>query len=224
MKRIKNPGSDLERKRAALFFLGLLLASALVLVAFEWKTFYTQTHFTEVYDGKYLDDEVILHAFPPSKVIPPPPPAPKPIVDIFVTVENDRLLTEVLDVPDIDMDEAPIEIDFRKEDVDEHKVWARAEEDPEFPGGWDALYAYLSSNLNYPRQAAEAGIGGKVFVYFVIGKDGEIRDVKLMNSIGGGCDEEALRVIKAMPAWKPGKQRGKAVNVSFHLPVYFNLK
>lgn len=224
MKRVKNPGSDLERKRAALFFLGLLLASALVLVAFEWKTFYTQTHFTEVYDGKYLEDEVILHAFPPSKKIPPPPPAPKPIVDIFVTVDNDRLLTEVLNVPDIEMDEAPIEIDFREEEVDEHKVWVTAEEAPEFPGGLDALYAYLNNNINYPRQAVEAGIGGKVFVYFVIGKDGHIQDVKLMNSVGGGCDEEALRVIKAMPAWKPGKQRGKAVNVSFHLPVYFNLK
>lgn len=224
MKRVKNPGSDLERKRAALFFLGLLMASALVLVAFEWKTFYTQTHFSEMNDGNYLEDEIILQAFPPSKYTPPPPPAPKPIIDVYKAIDDDQLLTEELFVPEIYSDDAPIEIDFRKEDVDEHKVWSNAEEAPEFPGGVEALYAYLRSNLNYPKQAAEAGIGGKVFVYFVIGKDGEIKDIKLMNSVGGGCDEEALRVVQAMPAWKPGKQRGKAVNVSFHLPVYFNLK
>ena len=82
---------------------------------------------------------------------------------------------------------------------------------------------YLSSNIKYPEEAKEKGISGRVFIQFVIEKDGSVSNVKVMKGIGGGCDEEAVRVVKAMPKWKPGKQKGKPVRVNYILPVSFKL-
>lgn len=92
---------------------------------------------------------------------------------------------------------------------------------PEFPGGITALSDYLAKNVNYPQKAREAGIQGRVFVSFIIEKDGSLDEVKVMRSLGGGCDEEAIRVVKAMPKWVPGEQRGKPVRVSYILPINF---
>ena len=97
------------------------------------------------------------------------------------------------------------------------------EQKPEFENGDKAMYAFLSKNIVYPAIARENGISGTVFVGFVVSKDGTIRNVEIKRGIGGGCNEEAIRVIKLMPKWKPGKQNGKAVNVAFTLPVKFRL-
>ena len=83
---------------------------------------------------------------------------------------------------------------------------------------------YLGKNIKYPELAKEAGISGRVFVTFVIDKSGKVNKVKLLRGIGGGCDEEAIRVVKAMPPWTPGKQRGKAVSVQFNLPINYDLQ
>ena len=102
-------------------------------------------------------------------------------------------------------------------------VYSIVEEMPEYPGGMDKLVEYLSQNIKYPQQAIEKGIEGKVFVSFIVEKDGSVSNVQVQRSLGGGCDEEAVRVVKAMPKWKPGKQRGKTVRVSYTLPVNFKL-
>lgn len=94
---------------------------------------------------------------------------------------------------------------------------------PEFPGGLNALHAYLSKNVKYPRQAAEDGIQGKVVIKFVVNGKGEIEQAKVMRGIGAGCDKEALRVVNGMPKWNPGKQNGHAVKVYYTLPVDFRL-
>ncbi|MEN8225218.1 MAG: energy transducer TonB, partial [Bacteroidota bacterium] len=86
------------------------------------------------------------------------------------------------------------------------------------------LYAYLGNNIKYPVMAKESGIQGKVYVTFVVETDGSITDVKVLRGIGGGCDEEAIRVVSTMPKWKPGKQRGKPVRVQYNLPVRFTLQ
>jgi protein TonB len=98
------------------------------------------------------------------------------------------------------------------------------EDMPSFPGGEEALFKYLAQNIKYPQIAKEAGITGRVFVNFVIDKEGNVTDVKVLRGIGGGCDEEAVRVVKNMPKWSPGKQRGKPVKVSYNLPIKFSLK
>ncbi len=99
-----------------------------------------------------------------------------------------------------------------------------AEVDPEFPGGEEALYKYLAQNIHYPEQAKKEQIQGRVFVNFVIEKDGSIADAVVKRGIGGGCDEEALRVVNAMPKWTPGKVRGENVRVNYCLPINFKLR
>ena len=103
------------------------------------------------------------------------------------------------------------------------EIFTVVENDPEFPGGMEALYKYLSENIKYPQIAKENNITGRVFVTFVVEKDGSISNPRVLRDIGGGCGAEAVRVVKAMPRWKAGKQRGKAVRVQFNLPVTFDL-
>ena len=92
------------------------------------------------------------------------------------------------------------------------------EQMPAFKGDFNA---FLSQNIHYPPKALKKGIEGRVIVSFVVDEDGSISDVQLMHGIGGGCDEEAIRVVKGMPAWKPGKQNGKPVKVRYTLPIRF---
>ena len=109
-----------------------------------------------------------------------------------------------------------------KESVDE-PTFIAVEQMPEFPGGQEGLVNYLVENLNYPEKAKAKKITGKVYVSFVVEKDGSISNVKVLRDIGYGCGEEAVRVVKAMPRWKPGMQRGKNVRVQYTLPLNFQL-
>lgn len=97
------------------------------------------------------------------------------------------------------------------------------DEYPEFMGGMKAFTKYMERNLRYPQQAQEEGVKGKVFVSFVVEIDGSITDVKVLRRIGFGCDEEAMRVIKKSPLWKPGRNKGKAVRVRYNMPINFSL-
>jgi protein TonB len=103
------------------------------------------------------------------------------------------------------------------------EVFVVVEEQAEFPGGLDSMYAYIVKNLKYPELAKEKGIEGRVFVNFIIEKDGSISNVKILRGIGGGCEEAAVEMIKNMPKWKPAKQRGKPVRCQFNLPIKFEL-
>lgn len=94
----------------------------------------------------------------------------------------------------------------------------------EYPGGFEKMAEFLGKNIVYPEEAKEKNIQGTVLVSFVVEKNGKITDAKVVRSIGGGCDEEALRVVNAMPKWKPGKQNGKNVRVQFALPIKFKLQ
>ena len=111
----------------------------------------------------------------------------------------------------------------KKVSVDD-EVFVIVEEQAEFPGGMEAMYAYIVKNLKYPEAAKEKGIEGRVFVQFVIEKDGSISNILVKRAIGGGCEEAAVEMIKNMPKWKPGKQRGKPVRVQFNLPIKFELE
>ncbi len=108
-------------------------------------------------------------------------------------------------------------------DPDIDKIAAIAEVNPAFPGGMDELNKYLSKNMQYPRAAANSGVQGRVIVQFVVERDGSIGSPKILKGIGFGCDEEALRVIKKMPHWKPGSNNGQNVRVYYTLPINFHL-
>jgi TonB family protein len=103
-------------------------------------------------------------------------------------------------------------------------IYQIVDEMPQFPGGEKAMMEYVAKNVKYPQEAKDKEIQGRVFVSFVIEKDGSVNEVKVLRSIGGGCDEEAVRVVKAMPKWKPGKQDGKPVRVSYMMPFFFKLE
>ena len=103
------------------------------------------------------------------------------------------------------------------------KVFDVVEQMPEYPGGQAALFEYLSKNIKYPADAEKKKVEGKVFVAFVVDTDGKITDVSLMRKVFPSLDAEALRVISAMPNWKPGKQNGKVVRVKYTVPLSFHL-
>lgn len=116
----------------------------------------------------------------------------------------------------------PMRVDEPEQDPNA-SIFVIVEEMPEFPGGQDALFAYIGKNLKYPEQAVEEGIEGVVYVTFVVEKDGKISGARVLRGIGSGCSEEALRVVSGMPNWRPGKQRGQEVRVQYNLPIRFKL-
>lgn len=117
-----------------------------------------------------------------------------------------------------------IKIQFEEEVEEVEEIVTIPDVDPEFPGGQDALFNYLSQNIKYPEIARQNGITGKVYVTFVVEKDGSITDIKILRDIGGGCGAEAVRVVKAMPRWIPAKVGNRVVRCRFNLPVNFNLR
>ena len=117
----------------------------------------------------------------------------------------------------------PVERPADEENIQEKEIFYIVEEQPEFPGGDVARITYFANNIRYPAAARERGIQGIVYVGFVVEPDGSVSQVEVLRGIGGGCDEEALRVVKNMPLWKPGKQRNIPVRVRFTLPVRFTL-
>lgn len=110
-----------------------------------------------------------------------------------------------------------------KETTNEEEVFSIVEQMPEFPGGQEGLFQFLGSHTRYPKEAKANGITGKVYVSFTVGKDGLIRDIKVIKGVHPLLDAEAVRVVGVMPLWKPGTQKGKPVSVSYNLPFNFTL-
>ena len=108
-------------------------------------------------------------------------------------------------------------------DSTDGKIFIIVEEMPHFPGGDSMMFEFLINNLQYPKYAREKDISGKVIATFVVDKDGNIKESKILKGIGGGCDEEVIRLINSMPKWTPGKQNGKNVAVQYSMPFSFNL-
>jgi protein TonB len=221
MELKKNPEVDLERRKGSLLLIGLLTALAVTLVAFEWTTFEKRVDGLGQLQMELLEEEVI----PPSAT-PPPPPPPPPAPSTVLEIVEDEKKVEESEVVDMEVKEdtrveTPVQ---REEEVVEEPIFTVVEEPPSYPGGEAELYKYLGKAIKYPQMAQDAGITGTVYLTFEVDKDGKIKDVRVLRGIGGGCDEEAIRVVKAMPAWKPGKQRGKSVRVQFNLPIKFTLR
>jgi periplasmic protein TonB len=172
---------------------------------------------------------------------PPPPPPPEAMVEKVkftapIVVEDSTIETGLVSMDDLNKkgnvevpsEEVEVEVKDEKPKVIETPVQAEiftvVEEQPGYPGGEEARIGFLQQNIKYPEEAKELGIQGKVFVTFVVEIDGSITDVRVLRGIGGGCDEEAIRVVKSMPKWVPGKQRGVPVRVQFNLPIKFTLQ
>ena len=220
MESKKSPKADLENKRWSMGLVGLVISLAIVGVAFEWKQF--EAAVADLGGLNLEDEEEELIPITQQEVAPPPPPPPAPVqIEI---VEDDEEIEDVeIEETEIDEDTEIEVIEEEEEEVVEEEIFSIVEEMPSFPGGETQLFKFLGKNIKYPAMARDAGIKGRVYIQFVVWKDGSIRDVQLLRGIGGGCDEEAMRVVKMMPNWNAGRQRGKAVSVIYRLPVNFQL-
>jgi periplasmic protein TonB len=182
-----------------------------------------------------------LSAPPPiDKPKPPPPQIQLPKLQKVIKfvppkVVKEQVVEEVPTIEEIKQNEVaavevegPTEVVFEEpvEEVvveDDNKIFTVVEQNPEFLGGYEAMINFIKKNLRYPASARRMGVDGTVYVQFVVGKDGAITDVKTIRGISADCDREAERVVKQMPAWKPGRQNGKPVFVRFVLPIRFKL-
>ncbi len=222
----KTPKADLESKRVLFVQIGLVITLALIWSAFEWKSYEKRELDLGTREAVDIVEEII--PVTEQKVKPPPPPPPKQVTVINI-VEDD---VEIEDEIEIDAEASetteieeyvPIEMEEEAE-IQEEQIFVVVEAMPEYPGGDAARMEFLNKNIKYPTMARESGIQGRVYVTFVVEKDGSVTDVRVLRGIGGGCDEEAVRVVKAMPKWIPGRQRNKPVRVQFNLPVRFTLQ
>lgn len=141
----------------------------------------------------------------------------KPMSGFHIKTEPNHGDTSVYHITPIEGFHFPAEV------VDNDTVFQIVDEMPQYPGGEEALMKYAAENIKYPQEAKDKNIAGRVFVSFVVEKDGSVNEVKVMRGIGGGCDEEAVRVIKSMPKWQPGKMKGEPVRVSYMMPINFKL-
>ena len=220
----KSRKADLEAKKAIYFEIGLVLVLALVFFSLNAKSYEKRKVTLVQQQAKNTPEEMV--PITEQKVKPPPPPPPKQVTQIKI-VSNDVKIDDNVDI-DVNADmntqveqyTPPVE----EEDVQEQPIFTVVEQKPSFPGGEAALMRFLGTHIQYPALAKESGIQGRVFINFVVEPDGSIDHVKVLRGIGGGCDEEAIRVVKSMPKWIPGKQRGKPVRVSFNLPIKFTLE
>ncbi|TRX66265.1 energy transducer TonB [Carboxylicivirga sp. M1479] len=223
----KSPKADLENKKSVFMQIGLAVTLAIVLIAFEWTTTDVDASQFEMVEELEAEEE-IMPITRQEEVKPPPPPPPPKVADVLNIVEDDVELDEELDIEDTEMDE-DTEIDFsdlamEEEESDDAPVFFIVEDMPEFPGGEEALRKYIAQSVKYPVIAQENGIQGRVYVSFVVNTKGKVTDVKIARGVDPNLDKEAIRVVNAMPAWKPGKQRGKAVKVSYTVPINFVLQ
>jgi protein TonB len=217
----KYPEHDLENYHQLFLNIGLIVALTAVIIAFEWRT----------YDrGAGMDLGVIEDNFEDLLEIPPTeqPPPPPPVIQQpeIIEVPDEEEIEEEIEIElDVEFEEELVveELIFEEPEEEVEEIFTIVEDQPEFPGGIGAFYKYVATNLRYPAQARRMGIAGKVFVQFVVEKDGRLTDVQILKGIGAGCDEEALRVIKKSKAWKPGRQRGRPVKVRMIIPINFRL-
>ena len=222
MKPKKNPKINIEdiKSRSVYILSGLVLVTAFILCLFEYKKIdlagvNIKSSLTS------LEDEEVLEIMPniPEPPQPPQPPPPPDEIEVLKD-EDEREETDIIIIDQEADDDIVIELEKEPEPVVE-KIFDVVEENPEFKGGMAKLYEFIGNNTQYPKMAEENGIQGKVFVQFVVCKDGTIKDVKVVKGVHKTLDSEAVRVVKTMPKWNPGKQRGKSVNVNYTLPIKF---
>jgi len=249
--RTKYPGANVFMHSGTIWRLGLASSLALIVMAFAW-TQYDQAIDVSMYD---LEVEEELEIEPPrtAEPPPPPPPPPPPVIEevpeeeiieeeepVFLdqTVEEDTEIEEIIEEVEEEAPPPPPPPPPPEPEVDE--IFKVVEEMPRFPGcnsgsaaekkacAEKKLLQYLYKNLKYPAIARENGVEGRVYIQFVVEKDGTVQDGKIVRDIGAGCGQAALKVVNDMnnlpERWSPGKQRGKSVRVLYTLPVTFKLE
>jgi protein TonB len=228
MELKKAPKADMESKKNVFFMFGLVVSLGIMLVAFEWTAKPSKTDSLGSMNALNVEEEIIPITRE-QEIKPPPPPPPPKVVEILNIVDDDVRIEDDLEINSEADDKTMINVApviSAKEEVEEEEahVFFIVEDMPEFPGGEMALRTYIANAIKYPVIAQENGIQGKVYVTFVVGKDGSVSNASIARGVDPSIDKEALRVVNTLPKWKPGKQRGKPVNVSYTVPINFVLQ
>ena len=225
MEEKKSPKANLENKKLMFTQIGLIISLLVAWLAFEHKSYDKREIDPSLLNREVVVDEEMVEITKQEEQKPQPVEVPKQTTQLEIV--QDDVETEDIEInADVEQNEVIEEYvapEVVEEEVVEQEIFQIVEEMPAFPGGEKALLEYVFKNIKYPQIARETGIQGRVFVGFVVEPDGSVSNVKILRGIGGGCDEEAMRVIKSLAKWKPGKQRGKAVRVSYQIPVVFKL-
>ena len=225
----KSEKANLENKKLLFIEIGLIISLAITYVAFEWTSTETNVSTLEAEAEVVLEEEII----PITQETPPPPPAaPKiPVLsdqidivddeievddDMFMNLEDDSSLgVEIMDY-----------VEVEEEVVEEEAIpFQLVEEKPSFQGGDSKQFSkWVNSRLQYPEIAKENGVQGRVTLQFTVEKDGTVTKVRVLRGVDPSLDKEAVRVVSMSPKWKPGKQRDRAVPVTYTFPVIFQLR
>ena len=225
----KSEKANLENKKLLFIEIGLIISLAITYVAFEWTSTETNVSTLEAEAEVVLEEEII----PITQETPPPPPAaPKiPVLsdqidivddeievddDMFMNLEDDSSLgVEIMDY--VEVEEEVVE--------EEASPFQLVEEKPSFQGGDANQFSkWVNSRLQYPEIAKENGVQGRVTLQFTVEKDGTVTKVRVLRGVDPSLDKEAVRVVSMSPKWKPGKQRDRAVPVTYTFPVIFQLR
>jgi periplasmic protein TonB len=229
MESKKSRKADLEHRKGMFLEVGLVVALAVILVAFEWTQGENKEDDTDVVQEIQFEDEMMQITRREEPKPEPKPEQPK-VAEVLDIVDDD---VQIEDDFDFDMEATDdTEYDFTtmisddEEEIDEEEVFYIVEDMPTFNGGDPAteFRKYIAQNLRYPEIAAENGISGRVIVQFAVNKTGQVEDAVVVRSVDPALDKEAIRVVMASPKWTPGQQRGKAVKVLFTFPINFVLK
>lgn len=224
----KSPKADLDSKRLTFALIGLVVSLFIVWRVFEIKSYDKRTLENLQRTVEIIEEEMV--EITKQEAPKPQAPAPKPQATQIQVVEDD---VEVEDEIDINAEVSQEEIieeyvyeapEIEEEEIVEAEIFTVVEQMPEFPGGAAEMTRFIQKNIKYPMMARESDIQGRVYINFVVEPDGSVSNVTVMRGIGGGCDEEAVRIVNMMPKWNPGKQRGVAVRCSFTVPIVFRLQ
>ena len=226
----KSPKASLENKRLLFVEIGLIISLTAVYVAFNWSS--RETNVVELADNTQAVE--VEDMVPITEATPPPPPevAPKiPILSDEISIVDDEIKIDDSFLSLEDDSSMGVEIMDYVEEVEEEVVEEEAipfqlvEEKPSFNGG-DAneFSKWVNSRLVYPEIAKENGIQGRVTLQFTVLADGRVANVKVLRGVDSSLDKEAVRVVSSSPKWKPGKQRDRAVKVTYTFPVIFQLR
>lgn len=225
----KTDTGDLENKRSIFILIGLAIVLGLIYAGFELFATEDKAPAMVIIEDDFVevkDEDVIA-----TDQTPPPPPEPvaqQQAAVLNIVNDNITVTTDIDFSQDFSEDEAIAELDYTpvdivaEEDAEEPPV-TFTEELPEYPGGPEAITAFLSKEIQYPEVARNNGITGVVVVEFVVEKDGRVSNAKVKVPLFPECDKEAIRGIMQMPKWKPGKNNGKPVRCYFQVPVRFQL-
>ena len=226
----KTSKADLEKDISLNYLMGMVIALAILFVGFEYGESVidvaTNTGIANVIDEEEID------ATEQNEPEPPPPAEPEPIQtpELLNIVENTMEVEQVDIMSDEDQTTLaqtttyvpPVEIE--EEEIDPNEIFVSVEKMPEFPGGEAELLKWISAHTVYPPIAQESGIEGRVSCSFVVNADGSVEQVEVVRPVDPALDKEAIRVLKQLPKFKPGEQRGKPVRVKFNVPVRFQLQ